>query len=230
MTAKFSIWLAVLLAATVAADASASEADIGGVKFTLPPIEGYCELRGNDPSEAKLLDVAREVRAGKSLVLAMYGECKELERWKTGEQPYLDNHIVITSLLKYRDKIIPDDPDKWAAQVCELSKDKSFTQSKGIKEDVEKRIANLSLNLKLNEMQTISLAAKDTGVCYIAMVTKLQAEGGDEKNQIGAGSTMLLKGKIIYIYTVTLNDGPKALERSLPVTKAVTAAVAAANR
>ena len=144
MSARISIWLAVLLAASVAANALASEADIGGVKFTLPPIEGYCELRGNDPSEAKLLDVAREVRAGKSLVLAMYGECKELERWKTGEQPYLDNHIVITSLLKYRDKIIPDDPDKWAAQVCELSKDKSFTQSKGITEDVEKRIANLS--------------------------------------------------------------------------------------
>src|SRR5262245_65976100 len=99
MTMHFRFALSIVAGVGVLGAAVAKDARIGTASLNLPPPTGYCDLTEQQPSDARMIKVMGDLLAGRNELLAMSADCRQLQNWRGGTQPLLDDYAQYQKLI-----------------------------------------------------------------------------------------------------------------------------------
>jgi len=199
MRFRFTLCIVAGLGAICAA--AAKDARIGAASINLPPPTGYCDLTEQQPADARIIKALSDLLAGRNELLAMSADCRQLQNWRSGRQPLLDDFAQYQTLLAAKDSNFPR--AEAVKEICDLTRAEGEKIFAGAAQDVGKRAETLLKDIKINDNRLIGVFAEDADACYYALLQKLKTEAGTEKTQLTMGATTIIKGKILYYYLTT---------------------------
>jgi hypothetical protein len=212
--------------ATICA-AVAKDARIGTATIALPPPPGYCELSEQQPSDARMITAIAGLLAGQNELLAMSAECRQLEAWRAGTRPVLDDFAQYQTLLRSKDSNFPRAES--VKQLCAAMRAEGEKTLAGVIPDIKTRAEAVLQDVKFNETRFLGVLAEDANACYFALLQKMKTEAGTEKTQLTLAATTIIKGKIVYYYTYTVYVSADTVTAALARHQANVAALLAAN-
>ena len=184
---------------SMACAAGAKDVRIGAVTIVLPVPSGYCELEQAQPSDARMIDGLRRALAGQNELLAISADCGQLNGWRAGTRPLLDDYVQVQTLISARDATIPR--AEGIKQICAPLRTEGEKLFAGVTTDVKTRMETAFKDVKVNEMRFLGVLAEDASGCYFALLQKLRTEAGTDKTQVTVGTATIVKGKLVYYYS-----------------------------
>jgi hypothetical protein len=201
MTMRFRFALSIVAGVGVLGSAAAKDARIGTASFSLPPPTGYCELTEQQPSDARMIKIVSDLLAGRNELLAMSADCRQLQNWRTGTQPVLDDYAQYQTLVAAKDaNLSRADTVKRSCAQLRAEGEKMVA---GGAQEVNKRLEAVLKEIKINESRLVGVLAEDADACYFALLQKMKTEAGTDKTQLIMTAVTIIKGKILYYYLYT---------------------------
>jgi hypothetical protein len=203
MTSRSAALLVVLALAAgqAAVPVAAKDATVGTTSLALPPPTGSCELDANQASDARMMKAVEGMLAPTSnRLLAMSADCTQLDQWRTGKRPLLDNMAQYQTLTAWENTALPDTPEKTIKDACSEMRTQGEKLVADMTPDVKARAEQVLKTVKINEMKFLGVVGEDANVCYAAMLQKFHTEVGTDKTQATVFATTIVKGKLVYFY------------------------------
>jgi hypothetical protein len=206
----------------------AKDYQVGSATIALPAPEGFCELSEHQPADARVINVIDDLVAGtQNELLAVSADCSQLQAWRAGKLPTLDDYAQIQTPVSGRDADVPR-----AATVKELCASMRAEGGKTIAEatpDLNTRVEAAVKGGKFNETGFLGVLAEDADVCYFGLLTKNRAENGVEETQVVVSATTVVKGRVVSYSLHVLYHGPDTATVTLARHRRNIAALLAAN-
>jgi hypothetical protein len=198
---RFRIVFSIIAGVAIFGTAAAKDARIGAASLNLPPPTGYCDLNEQQPSDARMIKVVSDLLAGRNELLAMSADCRQLQNWRGGKQPLLDDYAQYQTLIAAKDANLSraDAVKRSCAQI----RAEGAKMVAGGAQEVNKRLEATIKEIKINESRLVGVLAEDADACYFALLQKMKTEAGAEKTQVIMTAVTILKGKILYYYLYT---------------------------
>ena len=227
MTMRFRFALSIVACIGSLGASAAKDARIDTASVNLPPPTGYCELTEQQPSDARMIKFVTELLAGRNELLAMSADCRQLQNWRTGKQPVLDDYVQYQTLIVTKGSNFP----RAAAvkQICAQVRAEGEKLVAVGTEEANRRVEGIVKEIKINENRVLGVLAEDADACYFATVQKMRTETGTDKTQVILSAVTTIKGKILYYYSFSLYSDPGTVNTALKRHKANIAAVLKAN-
>jgi hypothetical protein len=201
----FALVAGVLVAGlAIAGSGVAKDAQIGSAALTLPSPEGYCELSEQQPADARLIHLIGDLVAGShSELLAVSADCGQLEAWRGGKLPTLDDYA------QYQTPVADMDSTSSRAEsvkeICATARAEGEKSAADAAPDLNARVDAAVKGAKFNEMGFLGILAEDADACYFGMRMKARAEGGGaEESEVMVSAATVVKGKIVFYNFYTL--------------------------
>src|SRR5262245_12463607 len=227
MTMHFRFALSIVVGVGALGVAAAKDARVGAASLNLPPPTGYCELTEQQPSDARMIKVVSDLVAGRNELLAMSADCRQLQDWRTGKQPLLDDYAQYQTPIDAKGSNFPR--AEAVKQICAQVRAEGEKMVTGATEESNKRMENVIKEIKINENRVVGVLAEDVDACYFAIVQKMQTEARTEKTQLILSAVTIIKGKILYYYLLSPYSDARNVNTALERHKANVAAVLKAN-
>jgi len=227
MTMHFRFALSIVAGVGVLGAAVAKDARIGTASLNLPPPTGYCDLTEQQPSDAHMIKVVGDLLAGRNELLAMSADCRQLQNWRAGTQPLLDDYAQYQTLIAAKDANLSR-ADTVKRSCAQIRAEGEKILAGGVPE-INKRMEAVLKDIKINESRLVGVLAEDADACYFALVQKMKTEAGADKTQLIMTAVTILKGKILYYYLYTPYKDAGTVNAALARHKTNVAAVLKAN-
>jgi hypothetical protein len=227
MTMRFRFALSIIAGIGVLGAATAKDARIGAASLNLPAPTGYCDLTEQQPSDARMIKVVGDLLAGRNELLAMSADCRQLQNWRAGTQPLLDDYAQYQTLIAAKDANLSraDTVKRSCAQI----RAEGEKMVAGGTQEVNKRLEAVLKDIKINESRLVGVLAEDADACYFALLQKMKTEAGAEKTQVIMTAVTIIKGKILYYYLYSPYKDAGTVDTALTRHKTNVAAVLKAN-
>jgi hypothetical protein len=227
MTMRFRFALSIVAGVAALGAAAAKDARIGATSLNLPPPAGYCDLTEQQPSDARMIKVVGDLLAGRNELLAMSADCRQLQNWRAGRQPVLDDYAQYQTLIAAKDANLSraDAVKRSCAQI----RAEGEKMAAGGAQEVNKRLEAVLKEIKINESRLVGVLAEDADACYFALLQKMKTEAGADKTQLIMTAATIIKGKILYYYLYTLYKDAGTVNTALDHHKTNVTAVLKAN-
>jgi hypothetical protein len=190
------VTFAVVASLAFVSPGMAKDFQVGSATIVLPVPEGYCELSEQQSADARVIDVIEDLVAGtQNELLAVSADCGQLQAWRAGKLPTLDDYAQVQTPISGRDADVPR-----AATVKELCASMRAEGGKSIAEatpDLNTRVEAAVKGGKFNETGFLGVLAEDADVCYYGLQTKNRAENGVEETQVVVSATTVVKGRVV---------------------------------
>jgi hypothetical protein len=224
---RFRFALSILAGIGALGAAAAKDASIGTASLSLPPPTGYCELNERQPSDARMIKVVSDLLAGRNELLAMSADCGQLQNWRSGKQPVLDDYAQYQTLVAAKGSNFPR--AQAVKQICTQIRAEGEKLVAGQTAEVNKRVETVLKEIKINDSRLLGVLAEDADACYFALLQKLKTEAGAEKTQLIMSAVTIIKGKILYYYLMMPYSDAGTVNTALDRQKTNVAAVLKAN-
>jgi hypothetical protein len=195
---RLRIALSIVVGAISAA--AAKDARIDTVSLNLPPPTGYCELTEQQPSDARMIKFVTEMLAGRTELLAMSADCSQLQNWRTGKQPVLDDYVQYQTLVSTKGSNLPRAGA--VKQICAQVRAEGEKMVAIGTEEANRRVERVVKEIKLNENRVLGVLAEDADACFFATVQKMRTEAGADKTQVILSAVTIIKGKVSLLLSV----------------------------
>jgi len=196
MTMHFRFALSIVVGVGALGVAAAKDARVGAASLNLPPPNGYCELTEQQPSDARMIKVVSDLLAGRNELLAMSADCGQLQSWRAGRQPVLDDYAQYQTLVAAKGSNFSR--AEAVKQICAQLRAEGEKLVAGVTQEANKRLESVVKEIKINETRLVGVLAEDANACYFATVQKMKTEAGADKTQLIIGAVTIIKGKILY--------------------------------
>jgi hypothetical protein len=205
----------------------AKDAQIGAATLTLPPPDGFCEMTEDDPSDARMIQAISGMLASAQVeALVMSADCTQLESWRGGVKPLLDDFAQYQTAIPTKNSDFPRAES--IKGFCTAMRAQGGNMA-GMTDDLNKRLNAVLENAKFNEMNFLGVLAEDADACYFGLVQKVRSEIGTEKTQVGMTATTVIKGKLVNYVVYTTYQNADTVTEALARHKRNVAALLAAN-
>jgi hypothetical protein len=192
---------ALLVACLVASNASAKTTKVGPASLDLPPPSGYCELDTRQASDARMLKAIEGMLGSTgNRLLGASADCSQLDDWRRGARPLLDNLAQYQTLMAWENGPLPALPDVTIKEACDHMRAQGDQLVNDMTPDVKARAERVLKTVQVNEMKFLGVIDEEPGVCYAAMLQKFKTEVGTEKTQVTLFATTTVKFKLVYYY------------------------------
>jgi hypothetical protein len=189
----------ILVLVAMASVALAKDAKIGNVTINLVPPPNFCELTELNPSDARMLKLVRDmVSSAQNDLLGMYADCQQLSDWHTGARKLLDDFVQFQTLSSMKSADAPRITGETVKEACAQMRTQGEKIATDMMPDINKRAAELSKQIRMNEVRFLGVIDEEPLACYAALLQKFSTEVGTEKVQIGLTATTTLKDKAVY--------------------------------
>jgi len=190
----------------------AKDAQIGSAALTLPSPQGYCELSEQQPADARLIHVIGDlVAVTHNELLAVSAECGQLDAWRAGKLPTLDDYA------HYQTPVAAMDSTSFRAEsvkeICATARTEGEKTVAEAAPDLNARVDAAVKGAKINEVGFLGVLAEDADACYFGMKMKARTEGGGaEESQLMVSAATVVRGKIVFynLYTLYHDTGTVA--------------------
>jgi hypothetical protein len=187
----------------------AKDAQIGSAALTLPSPQGYCELNEQQPADARLIHVIGDLVAGThNELLAVSADCGQLDAWRAGKLPTLDDYVQYQTPVADMDSTSPRAES--VKEICAAARAEGEKSVAKAAPDLNARVEAAVKGAKVNEMGFLGVLAEDADACYFGMKMRAHIEGGGaEESQLMVSAATVVKGKIVFynLYTIYHDAG-----------------------
>jgi hypothetical protein len=228
--ARMSILLAALGWLIVVLPAEARKADIGGVAIEFPAPEGYCDLERERPQDAKLWSTVEAALAGANQLLAMSVDCKQLDDWRAGNRPYLDDLAQYQTRADLAGRTFPDDPEGHIRQICQVMRSQSDSVLDQMKQNITERVEKALEGVKHSGISNVGVLGEDPGACFWGVMQSFALPDGSKKVQAALTAFTLQRGKLVYLYLFSPYVGPETFDKLLGQQRAAIVRFNTANK
>jgi hypothetical protein len=223
--------LITLVLVGAAFGALAKDAKIGEASIDLVIPTGFCELDEKYPADARVLTSAGKlVSGGGNQLLAFAADCRQLDDWRVGKRPLLDDFVQYQTRISFADKPLPMAPSEFLKQTCAATRTQGEKLLSGMAPDFKSRIEEAFNRVKVNESSFLGVLAEDSTACYGALLQKFRTEAGTDKTQTSVFAITTVKGKLVYFYLFAPYAGVESVNATLAKQKINVGAFIAANK
>jgi hypothetical protein len=196
--------VALVLALAASSHAAfAKVVKIGELSINVVPAAGQCELREDQPDEAKIIKLVRD-GAPANEVLAPYADCRRLADIRRG-QKIAPGDISNFSTAKF--SINMQAPPDALKQLCAM-----IRKNEGDYQNSLSGMEAVLKEMKAGAPRSLGVMAEDEKACYSAWAQKT----GTDVFVMTLGAVFAIRGKIIrYYYTATNVSGASATVATL---------------
>ncbi|MGE0118982.1 MAG: hypothetical protein AB7S71_07845 [Dongiaceae bacterium] len=231
---------ALALAVAVASPAAALAADItvGGRVLHIAPPPGFCALDRSNDVDATVFNLTARMQRGYGELVEFWADCQSLAGYRAG-QTEITPYVLIGAQLGGNGRVTPVDLPlaDYLAEMRRVAdkQDGGKTLTKGdIGQIVRQRVDEVRAELgdaypvEAGETRLLGTIGQDDSAIYIAVLQRLR-EGGTERHIGGIISMTELNGISATVNLYDSHDGSDSFDAMLGRTKAIVAALVAAN-
>src|SRR5882724_666768 len=148
--ARIALITLVLIGA--ASGVLAKDVKIGEASIDLVMPAGFCELDEKFPADARMLTaIGKLVSGGGNQLLAFAADCRQLDDWRSGKRPLLDDFVQYQTPAGLADKPLPLPPGEFLKQTCAATRAQGEKLLSGMAGDFKSRIEEAFNRVKVNE-------------------------------------------------------------------------------
>jgi hypothetical protein len=183
----------------------AKDVKIGELSIKVMPAAGQCELREDQPDEAKIVKLVRDGARG-SEVLAPYADCQRLADIRRGQKTAPGD---ISDFATATFSINMQAPPDAVKQLCAM-----IRKNDGDHQNSLPGVEALLKGMKAGEPRSLGVMAEDEKACYSAWAQR--TGNGSDMFVVTIGASFAIRGKIIrYYYTASNVPGTSATVTTL---------------
>ena len=210
-------WLAMAMAFAIAAGiAVVSPVNAQGVRQTTVSIGGQdvillvdpdqCLLERNHPSDRRVYDLVERGLAGQNELLLATADCDQIEPWRNGTRPTLDDFAQVQVGLVHRTRNLAGREEATSKEICGALRKGGDALITGPVDAVRERFNKASDTVKLNETQFVGVVHEDADACYASLLQRIRTEQGADKLILCVYAHVVVRGRLLYMYRYTEGD------------------------
>lgn len=199
--------LAIALAVAPLAAAVAQEtyyADVNGVSVNVHVPEGYCALTGETEAETMLMDFLSNANAGVNEVLISFADCGQLQDWRQGARPSIENYGFIATPTAANLTHFPGNQDDLNAGMDPVLSnqfgkimDQAMKQGEGRAQAI---LDEMESGVRIEETTPLGYFGYDSYGIYAGIMQRISGGQGMQVTIIGMYSTIAVQNRLLYFY------------------------------
>jgi hypothetical protein len=173
----------------------AEEASIASTAVTLPPPEGFCDMTEQEPSDNRMIQALAGMLAhAKIEPLSLSADCAQLEAWRGGLRPLLDDFAQYQTPISLKESSFPR--DQAIEETCKVLRAQGGLVE-GMTGDLNARLKTVMEEAKFNELKFLGVLNQGADACYFGLLQKLQTQPGTQKTQVSVTAITAVNGKLV---------------------------------
>ncbi len=179
---------------------------IGGQDVILLVDPDQCLLERNHPSDQRVYDLVERGLAGQNELLLATADCDQIEPWRNGTRPTLDDFAQVQVGLAHRTRNLAGREEATSKEICTALRKGGDALITGPVEVVRERFNKASDTVKLNETQFVGVVHEDPDACYASILQRIRTEQGTDKLILCVYAHVVVRGRLLYMYRYTEGD------------------------
>ena len=201
--------------AAIASEDGRTEVQLGAARLTLVPPAGHCFLDEQQPSDARLAGILRQVFGGELRMLGGFADCAQLRSWRTGTRKTLSDYGQFLVPADFIDKKLDGPSQPYVETICKIMRENGGALLDQSAPTVKQRFEEALKGAQMNEMRFLGVVGQDDTACYFGLIQKLITEHGDPKTQVDVSAIAFVSGKMIYSNLYAVHEGDQTLSELL---------------
>lgn len=181
-------------------------ASIGGQEVILVVDPDQCLLERDHPSDKRVYELVERGLAGQNELLLATADCDQIEPWRNGTRPTLDDFAQVQVGLAHRTRNLAGREDATSKEICTALRKGGDALITGPVEVVRERFNKASDTVKLNETQFVGVVHEDVDACYASILQRIRTEQGTDKLILCVYAHVVVRGRLLYMYRYTEGD------------------------
>jgi hypothetical protein len=202
---------------------------IGGQQFRFSVRAGECALDAKQVSDKRLLDNTAQIISATNSLHVISANCQELADWRTGKVKFLGGGMQIQSFKAAANQNLRGQEKVLVSQICTQFRTSSGDLQNQAESTLKKKFEETSSS-RLESLQLMGVMGEDEHACYVAARVAGKNELGGDTVRAMVFASMILEGKLIYIYRSTERVGLVAYEQMMTEATADVRRQVAANK
>ena len=204
----------MLLASMPVADAATVSVTVGGRAITLVIDADQCELDRNNPSDVRVYELVERGLAGQNQLLMAAADCGQIQPWRDGTRPTLDDFTQVQVNLALRDRELRGREAATSKEICtELRKQGDAIVNGPEVTATRDRFNKLTDTVQIGATTFIGVVHEDDKACYASLVQKVRTEHGRDKLILSVFAHVVVRGRLLYLYRFTEGDSFEQMVR-----------------
>lgn len=181
-------------------------ASIGGQEVILVVDPDQCLLERDHPSDKRVYELVERGLAGQNELLLATADCDQIEPWRNGTRPTLDDFAQVQVGLAHRTRNLAGREEATSKEICTALRKSGDALITGPVEVVRERFNKASDTVKLNETQFVGVVHEDADACYASILQRIRTEQGTDKLILCVYAHVVVRGRLLYMYRYTEGD------------------------
>ena len=181
-------------------------ASIGGQEVILDVDPDQCLLERDHPSDKRVYELVERGLAGQNELLLATADCDQIEPWRNGTRPTLDDFAQVQVGLAHRTRNLAGREEATSKEICTALRKGGDALITGPVEVVRERFNKASDTVKLNETQFVGVVHEDADACYASILQRIRTEQGTDKLILCVYAHVVVRGRLLYMYRYTEGD------------------------
>jgi hypothetical protein len=181
-------------------------ASIGGQEVILVVDPDQCLLERDHPSDKRVYELVERGLAGQNELLLATADCDQIEPWRNGTRPTLDDFAQVQVGLAHRTRNLAGREEATSKEICTALRKGGDALITGPVEVVRERFNKASDTVKLNETQFVGVVHEDADACYASILQRIRTEQGTDKLILCVYAHVVVRGRLLYMYRYTEGD------------------------
>jgi len=179
---------------------------IGGQEVILVVDPDQCMLERDHPSDRRVYELVERGLAGQNELLLAAADCDQIEPWRSGARPTLDDFTQVQIGLVHRTRNLAGREEATSKEICAALRKNGDALITGPVEAVRERFNKASDVVKLNETQLVGVVHEDRDACYASLLQRIRTEQGTDKLILCVYAHVVVRGRLLYMYRYTEGD------------------------
>lgn len=179
---------------------------IGGQEVILVVDPDQCLLERDHPSDKRVYELVERGLAGQNELLLATADCDQIEPWRNGTRPTLDDFAQVQVGLAHRTRNLAGREEATSKEICTALRKGGDALITGPVEVVRERFNKASDTVKLNETQFVGVVHEDPDACYASILQRIRTEQGADKLILCVYAHVVVRGRLLYMYRYTEGD------------------------
>lgn len=185
--------------------------EVGGRAISLVAPEGHCFLDKTIEADKRLLSITERGFSGINRLLVQFADCGELNLWRNGRQPTLNNFGYAFVSIKAEHKMVNISRQAFLTRLATYlaAKEGRDSLEKGLSIGVKRleRMRNAGdHNIRMGERKVLGLMFRDENALCVGIVLGLTTEFGKQKTALGCGIVTVLRNRVVNLQIFRPND------------------------
>ncbi|HSF04716.1 MAG TPA: hypothetical protein VLG10_02900 [Methylomirabilota bacterium] len=201
-------------------------ASVLGANVVLSIPKGYCALDKNSRADNQPLSLLEEANTGRNIILLMFADCKQLQRFRTTGQSLSNSGVYMAPASARHPVKMPR--ARFVTEIASAFKRQRQLVDQG-HEEGKRRVSQQDVGVEVEQVVNLGLLHSDDTAAYTGIVQTLQVEGSGKVQVAIVTGITLVRERVISVNLSADYSGHDTVTGLLAAQRELVKALIAAN-